>query len=78
VIVDLAASSGGNCELTEDNATIERYGVTIIGESNLPSSMSMSTCTTALTADQRRVVGGTTHIPPSRGKLTSAQRKMKR
>jgi NAD(P) transhydrogenase subunit alpha len=41
VIVDLAASSGGNCELTEDNSTIERHGVTIIGESNLPCTMSI-------------------------------------
>ncbi|MFC3417278.1 Re/Si-specific NAD(P)(+) transhydrogenase subunit alpha [Algoriphagus hitonicola] len=39
VIVDLAASSGGNCELTEDNQTCEKYGVKIIGNSNLPSSM---------------------------------------
>jgi NAD(P) transhydrogenase subunit alpha len=41
VIIDLAASSGGNCALTEDNATIVKHGVTIIGESNLPSSMSV-------------------------------------
>ncbi|GIV35107.1 MAG: NAD(P) transhydrogenase subunit alpha [Chitinophagales bacterium] len=39
VIVDLAASSGGNCELTENNQTIVRHGVTIIGNSNLPATM---------------------------------------
>lgn len=39
VIVDLAASSGGNCELTEDNKVCEKHGVKIIGNSNLPSSM---------------------------------------
>jgi NAD(P) transhydrogenase subunit alpha len=39
IIVDLAASSGGNCELTENNKTIEVNGVAIIGDSNLPSSM---------------------------------------
>lgn len=39
VIVDLAASSGGNCELTKNNATIRHRGVTIIGDSNLPSTM---------------------------------------
>lgn len=39
VIVDLAASTGGNCELTENNQTVTRHGVTIIGDSNLPSTM---------------------------------------
>lgn len=39
VIVDLAASTGGNCELTENNETILKHDVTIIGDSNLPSSM---------------------------------------
>lgn len=41
VIVDLAASTGGNCELTEDDSTVVKHGVTIIGESNLPSSMAI-------------------------------------
>jgi NAD(P) transhydrogenase subunit alpha len=39
VIVDMAASSGGNCELTENGKTIHVNGVTIIGDSNLASSM---------------------------------------
>ena len=39
VIIDLAASTGGNCELTEDGKTIERHGVTIIGNSNYASEM---------------------------------------
>ena len=39
VIIDLAASSGGNCELTQDNQTISSNGVSIIGNSNLPSTM---------------------------------------
>lgn len=39
VIVDLAASSGGNCELTQNNKTIIASGVTIIGNSNYPSGM---------------------------------------
>jgi NAD(P) transhydrogenase subunit alpha len=39
VIIDLAASTGGNCELTKDNATVVEHGVTIIGESNYPSQM---------------------------------------
>jgi NAD(P) transhydrogenase subunit alpha len=39
VIVDLAASSGGNCEVTENGKTIDYKGITIIGESNLPSTL---------------------------------------
>jgi len=39
VIVDLAASTGGNCEVTKNNAIIEHKGVTVIGDSNLPSTM---------------------------------------
>ncbi len=37
VIVDMAVESGGNCELSEFNKTVIKNGVTIIGESNLPS-----------------------------------------
>ena len=33
VIVDIAASTGGNCELTQNNKTISHNGVTIIGNS---------------------------------------------
>ncbi len=39
VIVDLAASSGGNCALTENDKTIVRHGVTIIGNSSLETEM---------------------------------------
>jgi len=39
VIVDLAAEAGGNCELTEPGSEIERGGVTIVGLTNLPSTM---------------------------------------
>jgi proton-translocating NAD(P)+ transhydrogenase subunit alpha len=39
VIVDLAAETGGNAELTEPGEIVERDGVTIIGTTNLPSSM---------------------------------------
>lgn len=37
VIVDMAVESGGNCALSEKNATVVKHGVTIIGEANLPS-----------------------------------------
>ena len=39
VIVDLAAETGGNCELTSPGEVIERSGVTIVGTLNLPSTM---------------------------------------
>ncbi|MBI1192054.1 MAG: NAD(P)(+) transhydrogenase (Re/Si-specific) subunit alpha [Bacteroidetes bacterium] len=39
VIIDLAASSGGNCELTKNGETILAGGVTIIGDSNLAAGM---------------------------------------
>jgi NAD(P) transhydrogenase subunit alpha len=39
VIVDLAAETGGNCELTEPGKEIESNGVTIVGLTNLPSTM---------------------------------------
>jgi len=39
VIVDLAASSGGNCELTQNGTTVEVNGIKIIGKSDYPSEM---------------------------------------
>ena len=39
VIVDLAAETGGNCALTVSGQTIDVGGVTIIGTTNLPSTM---------------------------------------
>lgn len=39
VIVDLAAEAGGNCELTEPGEAVVRDGVTILGYTNLPSTM---------------------------------------
>jgi NAD(P) transhydrogenase subunit alpha len=39
VIIDLAASTGGNCELTENGKSINVNGVTIIGKSDYPSDM---------------------------------------
>ncbi len=38
VIIDLAASTGGNCELTEDGKTVVHHDVTIIGNSNFAST----------------------------------------
>jgi H+-translocating NAD(P) transhydrogenase subunit alpha len=39
VIVDLAAESGGNCELTKAGETVTTDGVKVIGPRNLPSEM---------------------------------------
>ena len=39
VVVDLAAEQGGNCALTEPGKTVVKYGVTIHGTLNLPSTM---------------------------------------
>jgi NAD(P) transhydrogenase subunit alpha len=39
VIVDLAASTGGNCELSRNKETIVHKGVTIVGNSNLAAGM---------------------------------------
>lgn len=35
VIIDMASSSGGNCELSEDRKEVAHHGVTIIGNSEL-------------------------------------------
>ena len=45
VIVDLAAETGGNCELTVPGEIVEREGVTLIGVTNLPSSMPLHAST---------------------------------
>ncbi|HZU81487.1 MAG TPA: Re/Si-specific NAD(P)(+) transhydrogenase subunit alpha [Polyangiaceae bacterium] len=39
IIVDLAAEQQGNCELTEPGQTVVKHGVTIVGETNFPSTM---------------------------------------
>ncbi|MGH9783567.1 MAG: Re/Si-specific NAD(P)(+) transhydrogenase subunit alpha [Terriglobia bacterium] len=39
VIIDLAAETGGNCELTRSGETVEVNGVSILGPRNLPSEV---------------------------------------
>ncbi|HEX2657227.1 MAG TPA: Re/Si-specific NAD(P)(+) transhydrogenase subunit alpha [Polyangia bacterium] len=39
VLVDMAAEQGGNCPLTERDQVVQKYGVTIIGYTDLPSRM---------------------------------------
>ena len=42
VIVDMAVGQGGNCELSENDKTVVKNGVSIIGESNLPSLLPLN------------------------------------
>ena len=39
VIIDLAASSGGNCELTENDKVVMKHQIKIIGKSDYPNDM---------------------------------------
>lgn len=39
VIIDLAAATGGNTELTQNNTTVHHNGVSIVGNSYLPATM---------------------------------------
>ena len=39
VIVDLAAETGGNCEVTEPGSEVRRDGVIVLGPLNLPSTL---------------------------------------
>jgi H+-translocating NAD(P) transhydrogenase subunit alpha len=43
VIVDIAAEQGGNCALTERDEAVEKFGVLIIGYTDLPSRMAAQT-----------------------------------
>ena len=65
VIVDLAAEAGGNCELTEPGEEVEREGVTIVGNTNLPSTVPVD----ASRLFSRNVQALLTHLAPE-GELT--------
>lgn len=45
VIVDLASEQGGNCELTEPGSVVHKYGVTIIGYTDMPSRLAKQAST---------------------------------
>jgi NAD(P) transhydrogenase subunit alpha len=45
VIVDLAAETGGNCELTRPGETVVHHGVTVAGPLNVPSRMPLHAST---------------------------------
>jgi H+-translocating NAD(P) transhydrogenase subunit alpha len=42
VVVDMAVEQGGNCEISELDKTVVKHGVTIIGKSNLPSTLAQN------------------------------------
>lgn len=42
VIVDMAVEQGGNCALSELDQTVVKHGVTIVGKSNLPSTLAQN------------------------------------
>jgi NAD(P) transhydrogenase subunit alpha len=39
VIIDLAVSQGGNCELSEEGKDVRKHGVLIVGHPNLPATV---------------------------------------
>jgi len=39
IIIDIAAGTGGNCELTEGGKVVEKHGVRVFGEPNLPAKL---------------------------------------
>jgi NAD(P) transhydrogenase subunit alpha len=65
VIVDLAAETGGNCELTEPGEIVQRAGVTLVGLKDLPSTMPYH----ASTLFSRNVQALLLHLAPE-GELT--------
>ncbi len=65
VIVDLAAEAGGNCELTTPGEECVREGVTIVGLTNLPSTMPFH----ASQLYSRNVLALLQHLAPE-GQLT--------
>jgi NAD(P) transhydrogenase subunit alpha len=60
VIVDLAAETGGNCELTEPGEVVTRHDVTLVGTTNLPSTMPYH----ASQLYARNVIALLTHLAP--------------
>jgi H+-translocating NAD(P) transhydrogenase subunit alpha len=61
VIVDLAAETGGNCELTQPGEEVERDGVTIVGFTDLAARMPYH----ASQLYSRNVVALLEHLAPS-------------
>ncbi|MCP4200350.1 MAG: Re/Si-specific NAD(P)(+) transhydrogenase subunit alpha [bacterium] len=65
VVIDLAASSGGNCELTQSGEEVVHNDVLILGPANLPATMAHD----ASTLYARNILALIEHITPE-GNLT--------
>ena len=65
VIVDMAAESGGNCELTRASQEVQDHGIVILGPVNLPASVP----THASQMYSRNVMALVTHLTGKDGKL---------
>jgi H+-translocating NAD(P) transhydrogenase subunit alpha len=65
VIVDLAAEAGGNCELTRPGEEVVDSGITVVGLTNLPSTMPQH----ASQLYSRNVAALLQHLAPN-GELT--------
>jgi NAD(P) transhydrogenase subunit alpha len=65
VVVDVAAETGGNCELTKPGEVVEHKGVAIDGTTNLPSLMAFH----ASQLYSRNVAALLQHLAPG-GELT--------
>ncbi len=63
VIVDMAVESGGNCELSELDKTVEVNGVKVIGQSNIPSLLAVN----ASELYSRNIVALLTHLAGKEG-----------
>jgi NAD(P) transhydrogenase subunit alpha len=66
VIVDLAAESGGNCELTIAGETVQSGGVMVIGPVNVPASVPFH----ASQMFAKNVLALVTHLASKEGVLT--------
>ncbi|HEY7566450.1 MAG TPA: Re/Si-specific NAD(P)(+) transhydrogenase subunit alpha [Gemmatimonadaceae bacterium] len=66
IVVDLAAETGGNCEVTEAGRTVERNGVTVIGPVNLAGSVPYH----ASFMFSKNVLAVLQHLSPKDGALT--------
>ena len=60
VIVDVAADTGGNCELTKPGEEVVEHGVVIAGPTNLASTMPAD----ASRLYSRNVIALLTHLAP--------------
>ncbi len=67
VVVDLASSTGGNCELSQDSQIVQQHGVTIIGNSALADTMPQDASTlfanNAFHFCQLIIKDGALHLP---------------